>query len=50
MDEQISIQTLSDVRPEEVQALDKAGDEKPFIIVQRQADNSLYVTMPDPLE
>ena len=50
MEEQLRIQTFSDLLPEEVAALDKAGDEKPFIIVERQANNSEYVTMPDDFE
>ena len=49
MEEQLRIQTLSALLPEELDALNRAGDEKPFIIVQRQANNSPYVTMPDPI-
>jgi diketogulonate reductase-like aldo/keto reductase len=50
MEEQLRIQTFPDLTKEEVEALEKAGDEKPFIIEQRQANNSGYVTMPDPFE
>lgn len=50
MEEQLRIQTFSELQKDEVEALEKAGDEKPFIVVQRQADKSEYVTLPDPFE
>lgn len=50
MDEQVRVQALAELLPKEIESLERAGDEKPFIIEQRQANNSQYVTMPDKFE
>lgn len=50
MAEQLRNQGISPLLLEEVEALNQAGDSKPFVIVQRQVGNSEYVTFPDRLE